>query len=75
VGATLLTDDQRLAEATGPPCTVAVRADRLRLLREGDHRFLDYGVVLRAVLFAAGRRRAREVTGITTGDAVPGWGR
>jgi len=28
----------------------------------------DYGVVLRAVLFALDRRRAREVTGITTGD-------
>jgi hypothetical protein len=26
----------------------------------------DYGVVLRAVLFALDRRRAREVTGITT---------
>ncbi len=35
----------------------------------------DYGVVLRAVLFAAGRHRAREVTGITAGDAVPGRGR
>ena len=29
----------------------------------------DYGVVLRAVLFAADRHRAREVTGITTGNA------
>ena len=27
----------------------------------------DYAVVLRAVLFALERRRAREVTGITTG--------
>lgn len=29
------------------------------------HRY--YGVVLRAVLFAVGRHRAREVTGTTTG--------
>jgi hypothetical protein len=35
----------------------------------------DYGPVLRAVLFAADRHRAREVTGITTGNAVPGRGR
>ena len=35
----------------------------------------DYGPVLRAVLFAAGRRWAREVTGMITGDAVPGRGR
>ncbi len=35
----------------------------------------DYGVVLRAVLFAADRHRALEVTGITTGDAAPGRGR
>ncbi len=35
----------------------------------------DYGPVLRAVLFAVDRHRAREVTGITTGDAVPGRGR
>jgi hypothetical protein len=33
----------------------------------------DYGVVLRAVLFAVDRHRARGVTGITT--AVPGWRR
>jgi hypothetical protein len=33
----------------------------------------DYGVVLRAALFAVDRRRAREVTGLTS--AVPGWGR
>ena len=30
----------------------------------------DYGVVLRAVLFAVDRHRAREVTGITTGLPV-----
>ncbi len=30
----------------------------------------DYGVVLRAVLFAFDRHRAREVTGITTGNAA-----
>jgi hypothetical protein len=30
----------------------------------------DYGVVLRAVLFAVDRRRAREVTGIATGFPV-----
>jgi hypothetical protein len=29
----------------------------------------DYGVVLRAVLFAADRHRARQVTGITPGPA------
>jgi len=34
-----------------------------------------YGVVLRVVLFAAGRHRAREVTAVITGDAVPGRGR
>jgi hypothetical protein len=33
----------------------------------------DYGVVLRAALFAVDRRRAREVTSITT--TVPGLGR
>jgi hypothetical protein len=33
----------------------------------------DYGVVLRAALFAVDRRRAREVTSITT--TVPEWGR
>ena len=31
---------------------------------------LDYGVVLRAVLFAVDRHRAREVTGIATGLPV-----
>ena len=35
----------------------------------------DYGVVLRAVLFAAGRHRAREITAVIAGDAVPGRGR
>jgi len=30
----------------------------------------DYGVVLRAVLFAVDRHRAREVTGITTENAA-----
>jgi hypothetical protein len=30
----------------------------------------DYGVVLRAVLFAVDRHRAREVTGIATGLPV-----
>ncbi len=35
----------------------------------------DWAVVLRAVLFAAGRHRAREVTGIITGEAVAGRGR
>ncbi len=30
----------------------------------------DYGAVLRAVLFAADRHRARNVTGIITGPAV-----
>ncbi len=34
----------------------------------------DYGVVLRAV-FAVDRHRAREVTAVITGDAVPGRGR
>ncbi len=32
----------------------------------------DYGVVLRAVLVAVDRHRAREVTGITAGH-VPAW--
>ncbi len=32
----------------------------------------DYGPVLRAVLFAADRHRAREVTGVTTGNATLG---
>ena len=31
----------------------------------------DYRVVLRAVLFALDRHRAREITGITTGNARP----
>ncbi len=31
----------------------------------------DYGPVLRAVLFAVDRRRAREVTGVTAEDPVP----
>ena len=32
----------------------------------------DYGVVLRGVLFAADRHRARQVTGITTQNAGTG---
>jgi len=32
----------------------------------------DYGPVLRAVLFAVDRRRAREATGGTIGNPVPG---
>jgi hypothetical protein len=32
----------------------------------------DYGVVLRAVLFAVDRHRAREVTGIAAGQ-LPAW--
>ena len=35
----------------------------------------DWAVVLRAVLSAVDRHRAREVTGIITGGAVPGRGR
>jgi hypothetical protein len=35
----------------------------------------DYGVVLRAVLFAADRHQARAIIGVTTGSAVPGRGR
>ncbi len=34
----------------------------------------DYGVVLRALLFAADRHQARAITG-ATGSAVPGQGR
>ena len=34
-----------------------------------------YGVVLRAVLFAVDGHRAREITAVITGDAVPGRGR
>jgi hypothetical protein len=41
-----------------------------------DRRFhRDYGVVLRAVLFALDRHRAREVTGIATGQFPASWGR
>jgi hypothetical protein len=29
----------------------------------------DYGVVLRGVLFAVDRRRARQITGVTLGDS------
>jgi hypothetical protein len=36
----------------------------------GRHFHPDYGVVLRAVLFAVDRHRAREVTGIATGLPV-----
>ena len=35
----------------------------------------DYGVVLRAVLFAVDRHRAREVTGIATGHLLASRGR
>ena len=35
----------------------------------------DYGVVLRAVLFALDRHRAREVTGIATGQLPASRGR
>jgi hypothetical protein len=35
----------------------------------------DYGVVLRAVLFAVDRHRAREVTGIATGQLPASRGR
>jgi len=35
----------------------------------------DYGVVLRAVLFAVDRHRAREVTGIATGHLPASQGR
>jgi hypothetical protein len=36
----------------------------------GRHFHPDYGVVLRVVLFAVDRHRAREVTGIATGLPV-----
>lgn len=42
------------------------------LLAEIGHQFhLDYGVVLRAVLFAVDRHRARQVTGIHAEERRP----
>ena len=41
----------------------------------GDQFHSDYGPVLRAVLFAADRHRAREVTGVAAGNTVPRRGR
>ena len=39
--------------------------------RDGREFHRDYGPVLRALLFAADRHRAREITG-ATGSAIPG---